>query len=72
MHHHMPTLAVYLLGTLGIAYHLANGLHTFAMGFGIVASRRALKKLDVLVILGFLVLLGMGWAAIYALWNAGA
>ena len=44
MHHHVPTLVVYVLGTLGVAYHLANGLHTFAMGWGIVSSRRALKS----------------------------
>lgn len=72
MHHHGPTLAVYLLGTLGVAYHLANGLHSFTMGWGIVASRRALKKLDFVVILVFLVLLAMGWGAIYALWDAGS
>jgi succinate dehydrogenase / fumarate reductase, cytochrome b subunit len=71
MHHHFPTLAVYLLGVLGVAYHLANGLHTFTMGWGIVTSRRALKKLDIGVIITFIVLLTMGWAAIYALWDAG-
>jgi len=71
MHHHLPTLVVYLLGTLGVAYHLANGLHSFTMGWGIVTSRRALKKLDVGVILLFLVLLAMSWGAIYALWDAG-
>lgn len=72
MHHHMPTLIVYCLGVLGIAYHLANGLHTFTMGWGIVTSRRALKKLDIFVVLFFLVLLAMGYGAIFALWDAGA
>ena len=71
MHHHLPTLAVYLLGTLGVAYHLANGLQSFAMGWGIVTSRRALKKLDTGVIVVFVILLGMSWGAIYALWEAG-
>jgi succinate dehydrogenase / fumarate reductase cytochrome b subunit len=71
MHHHLPTLAVYLLGTLGVGYHLANGLHSFAMGWGIVTSRRALKKLDVGVVVLFVILLGMSWGAIYALWEAG-
>ncbi len=71
MRHHLPTLAVYLLGTLGVSYHLANGLSSFAMGWGIVASRRAMKKLDGVVIGLFLVFLGMSWAAIYALWAAG-
>ncbi len=72
MHFHAPTLIVYLLGTLGLAYHLANGLHTFTMGWGLVASRRALRKLDGLVVLVFLVLLAMGWGAIYALYSAVA
>jgi succinate dehydrogenase / fumarate reductase cytochrome b subunit len=71
MHHHLPTLLVYVLGVLGVAYHLANGLHTFAMGWGIVTSRRALRKLDILVALAFLVLLAMGWGAVYAIWDAG-
>ena len=71
MHHHGPTLAVYVLGTLGVAYHLANGLHSFTMGWGIVTSRRALRKLDVGVVVVFLVLLAMCWSVIYALWDAG-
>ncbi|MBK6462435.1 MAG: hypothetical protein IPF92_15690 [Myxococcales bacterium] len=56
-------------GTLGVAYHLANGLHTFSMGWGLVASRR---KLDIAVIGLFVAFLGMGWAVVYALWSAGA
>jgi succinate dehydrogenase / fumarate reductase cytochrome b subunit len=72
MHHHLPTLLVYCLGILGTAYHLANGLHTFAMGWGLVASRRALRKLDGAVAVIFVVLLAMGLGAVYALWNAGA
>lgn len=72
MHHHMPTLAVYLLGVLGVSYHLANGLQAATMAWGVVSSRRALKKLEVFTLAFFLLLLGMGWAAIYALWDAGA
>jgi succinate dehydrogenase / fumarate reductase cytochrome b subunit len=72
MAHHVPTLVVYVLGVLGVAYHLANGLHTFTMGWGIVTSRRALRKLDVAVVIAFLVLLAMGWSAIYAIWDAGS
>lgn len=71
MHHHLPTLAVYTLGVLGVAYHLANGLQTFAMGWGFVSSRKGLKKLDLLVWVAFLGLLAMGWGAVYALWDAG-
>lgn len=72
MRHHTPTLVVYLLGTLGVAYHLANGLHSFAMGWGLVVSRPALRKLDGVALLLFVVLLAMSWAAVYALWVAGA
>jgi len=72
MHHHLPTLVVYLLGVLGVSYHLANGLQSFTMAWGVVSSRRALKRLEIYTIAFFLLLLGMGWAAIYALWDAGA
>jgi succinate dehydrogenase / fumarate reductase cytochrome b subunit len=71
MHHHLPTLLVYVLGVAGIAGHLANGLHTFMMGWGVVTSRRALRKLDVLTVVALVAFLTMGWAAIYALWDAG-
>lgn len=72
MRHHTPTLVVYCLGVLGIAYHLANGLHTFAMGWGVVTSRAALKKSEKLVVVVFVLLLALGGGAIYALWDAGA
>jgi succinate dehydrogenase / fumarate reductase cytochrome b subunit len=72
MHFHTPTLIVYLLGTLALAFHLANGLHTFAMGWGVVSSRRALRHAEWLVVGAFFVLLAMGWAAIYALYSAAA
>jgi succinate dehydrogenase / fumarate reductase cytochrome b subunit len=72
MAHHLPTLIVYLLGVLGVAYHLANGLQTFAMGWGLVSSRSALRRLEKVVILAFIVLLAMGWGSIYALYSAGS
>lgn len=72
MHHHLPTLVVYVLGVLGVAYHLANGIHTFLMGWGIVTSQRALRRLEGVIVGVFLALLAMGWAAVYALWSAGA
>jgi succinate dehydrogenase / fumarate reductase cytochrome b subunit len=68
MHFHTPTLVVYLLGTLGVSYHLANGLHSFAMGWGLAASRRALTHLQRWVVVAFLLLLLMSWGAIYALY----
>jgi len=72
MHHHGPTLAVYLLGTLGVAYHLANGLETALMKLGMRWPRRAGDRLELTFLALFLVLLAMSWGAIYALFTAGA
>lgn len=72
MHFHRPTLVVYVLGTLGVSYHLANGLQTFCMSWGIVSSQRGLRRLEGVTIVGFLLMLGMSWAAVYAIWAAGA
>ena len=72
MHFHGPTLAVYLLGTLGVAYHLANGVQTFCMTWGLISSKRGLARLEWAAISLFVVLLLMSWGAVYALWAAGA
>ena len=49
-----------------------DGLHTFAMGWGLVSSRRALKQLEGAARAVFFVLLAMSWGVIYALYEAGA
>jgi succinate dehydrogenase / fumarate reductase, cytochrome b subunit len=72
MHHHGPTIAVYILGTLGVAYHLANGISTFAMGWGLVNGRPGLRRVELLSYGLFVLFLSMGWASIYALYTAGA
>jgi succinate dehydrogenase / fumarate reductase, cytochrome b subunit len=72
MHFNAPTLVVYVLGTLGVSYHLANGAQTFCMGWGIVSSQRALRRLEGATLAFFVLLLLMCWGAIYALWAAGA
>lgn len=72
MHFHGPTLVVYVLGVLGVTYHLANGAQTFLMSWGLVSTRRALKKWTAPTFALFAVLLAMGWGSIYALWSAGA
>jgi succinate dehydrogenase / fumarate reductase, cytochrome b subunit len=71
MRFHGPTLLVYILGTLGVAYHLGNGISGFAMGWGVAEARGGLRRLEPIAIGVFLALLGMSWAAIYALWRAG-
>lgn len=73
MHFHGPTLAVYVLGVLGIAYHLANGLWSFlTMGWGVTVSKSGMAWLERISLLFFFVLLAIGWAAIYALYQGGA
>lgn len=71
MRFHGPTLFVYVLGTLGTAYHLANGLQNFGMSWGIFASDRSMRRFEPFVIIIFLVLLAMSWAVLYALFQAG-
>ena len=71
MAHHTPTLVVYVLGTLGVTYHLTNGLSTFAVGWGLVGSRRALQKLELVGWLAFAVLLLVAWGVLFAMWRAG-
>jgi succinate dehydrogenase / fumarate reductase cytochrome b subunit len=72
IHFHTPTLVVYVLGTLGVAYHLANGAQSFCMSWGIVSSQTGLRRLEGITMAFFLLLLVMSWGAIYALWAAGA
>ncbi|MCI0571457.1 MAG: succinate dehydrogenase [Myxococcaceae bacterium] len=72
MRFHVPTLVVYVLGTLGVAYHLANGIWSFSMGWGLAVGKKSLKRMDIIAILLFLVLLAASWATIYAMYNAGS
>jgi succinate dehydrogenase / fumarate reductase cytochrome b subunit len=71
MRHHTPTLVVYLLGTLGVSYHLANGLSGVAMGWGLVSTQAGLRRFDRAAMVFFVLLLAMSWGAIYGLWAAG-
>jgi succinate dehydrogenase / fumarate reductase cytochrome b subunit len=72
MHFHGPTLAVYILGVLAIAYHLGNGVQQALMSWGAVSSKRALRQWEVLAWVLFVLLLALGWGAVYALYRAGA
>jgi len=70
---HMPTLVVYVLGVLGIAYHLANGFWSFmTMGWGGTVSKSGIRWMERVSILVFVVLLVIGAAAIYGLYRGGA
>ncbi|HKQ68193.1 MAG TPA: hypothetical protein VJT73_02585 [Polyangiaceae bacterium] len=72
MHFHRPTIIVYILGVLAIAYHWGNGLHQALMTWGAAASKSSLQRSQVLAWAVFVVTLVMGWGAIYALFQAGA
>jgi len=54
------TFTVYVLGILGTAYHLANGLWTFTVTWGIAATRRAQNRLTVAAMVLFVLILLMG------------
>lgn len=72
MHFHKPTIVVYILGVLAIAYHLANGLQTALMTFGATVTKASLRKWEIMAWAMFLLMLAMGWGAIFALYRAGA
>lgn len=68
----LPTLLVYLLGVLGVTFHLANGLWGFAVHMGWYAGADAQRRLRNVSIALFVVLLALGWSAIFAVRAAGA
>ncbi|MFN2546445.1 MAG: succinate dehydrogenase [Myxococcales bacterium] len=73
MHFHTPTLLVYVLGVLAIAYHLANGLWSFlSMGWGVTVSKAGIAWMERIALLFFFVLLAIGWAAVYGLYAGGS
>ncbi|MBS2026960.1 MAG: succinate dehydrogenase [Deltaproteobacteria bacterium] len=72
MHFNGPTLPVYLLGTLGVAYHLGNGIASIGMGWGLTASKKGMQRWQLFGIGLFVLLWVMSWGAIYGLWQAGA
>jgi succinate dehydrogenase / fumarate reductase cytochrome b subunit len=61
------TLAVYLLGILGVAYHLANGVWQASIGWGLVRSQKGMNRVQAFSMILFLVLLSLGYAAIWGL-----
>ena len=71
MRFHRPTLLVYLLGVLGTAYHLANGVQAVMAGWAPRPWGGSMNRLSLLAALVFLGTLALGWGAIFALWRAG-
>lgn len=71
MRHHPATLVVYILGVLGTAYHLANGVYTAAFIYGLAASPKAQRRMTVASMVLFVLLLGLGWGAVTELFSAG-
>ncbi len=72
IHGEPATLIVYLLGTLGVAYHLGNGVYGFAMSWGLATTRRSLRGFQTAGIALFVLFLAMSWGALYGLWSVGA
>ncbi len=65
------TFVVYLLGILGVAYHVANGLWQAAIGWGFTTTQKAMNRMQVFCILLFIVLLTMGYASLFTFARAG-
>lgn len=65
------TLAVYLLGIVGASYHLANGLWTFGITWGIWSGVRAQRAATVVSIVLMVVILAVGLNAVAGFLGAG-
>jgi succinate dehydrogenase / fumarate reductase cytochrome b subunit len=63
--HHAPTIAVYVLGILGVAFHLANGFWLGGITWGITVSRRSQRAWQAASIVIFVVIAAMGFAAMW-------
>jgi succinate dehydrogenase / fumarate reductase, cytochrome b subunit len=72
MRYHWQTLVVYLLGTLGVAYHFANGLSGLAWTWGLVVGRKSQRRFDWVTALTFAAFLAAAWGVIFGLMQAGS
>ncbi len=68
--HEPLTLAVYCLGVLGVAYHLANGVWQFSIGWGLTTSQRGMDRVQWMSYALFVILLVMGYGAIWGFYSA--
>jgi succinate dehydrogenase / fumarate reductase cytochrome b subunit len=63
--HHAPTLIVYALGVLGVAFHLANGLWLSGITWGLTVSRTSQRAWQAWTIAAFVVIAAMGFVAMW-------
>jgi succinate dehydrogenase / fumarate reductase cytochrome b subunit len=59
------TLTIYILGVSGVAYHLANGIWQFSIGWGITRSARAMSLMQLVSYFVFALILSMGFLSIW-------
>jgi len=59
------TFAVYVLGLLGVSYHLANGVRTAAIRLGLVVSAAAQRRMQFVCVGLLILLLLMSGAALW-------
>ncbi len=64
------TLTVYILGILGVAYHLANGVWQFSIGWGITKTQKGMDRMQILSYVLFVLLLTMGYASIWGFYRS--
>src|SRR5262249_22638010 len=62
-----PTMIVYVLGTLAVAYHMANGLWGFAIHMGWYQGPAAQRRLRTFSVVFFSLMLVGFWAVIYGM-----
>ena len=67
--HEPLTFGVYILGVLGVAYHLANGVWQFSIGWGMTTSEKGMQRMQTLSFIFFIVLLAMGFGAIFGFYR---
>ena len=64
----LVTKAVYVFGVLGATFHLANGINTFCMTWGIALTPKGQFRVRIFSMLVFLLLTASTFYALSALW----
>ena len=67
--HEPLTFGVYIMGVLGVAFHLANGVWQFSIGWGLVTTEKAMKRIEVFSMVFFVILLGMGYGSLWGFYR---